>query len=117
MKQITLGTNWIRFDEPCAGLYELDYQSPGSKGFHRYQIALVVRDDKVYEYRKDLGKTKKFKGVDQIRIPGGTVDQRTGKIQIAHTVGQLMDIVDKLRAGKSLFDKRELIGVNRIRET
>ncbi len=116
MSQIGLGTDWVRFDEPCLGLFELNYQSPGSRGFRRYQISLVVRDDKIYEYRKDMGKAKKFKGVDQIRIPGGVRDKATGKIAIAHTVGQLMDIADQLRA-KPLYDKKELVGANSIRET
>jgi len=117
MQTIKLGTDWVAFNEPCMGLYELDYQSPGSKGIHRYQIILVVREDKTYEYRKDLGSSKKFKGIDQIRIPGGVVNKWTGKMHIVHTVGELMDIADKLRANKSIFDKRELAGANRIRES
>jgi hypothetical protein len=113
--QLFIGTNWVNFNEPCYGLYELNYQSPGNKGFHRYQIVLVVRNDQITEYRKDLGKASKFKGVDQIRIPGG-IRQANGKIIIVHTVGELMDIADDLRAGKSLFDKRELAKTNNIRE-
>jgi hypothetical protein len=116
MKQLALGTNWIKFDEPCLGLYELDYQSPGYKSFHRYQICLVFREiDKVAEYRKDLGPSEKFKGVDQIRIPGG-IRQPNGQYVIAHKVGELMDIADKLRS-QNLFDKKDLIGVNQLRET
>jgi hypothetical protein len=113
---VMLGTNWIQFDEKCAGLFELNYQSPGNKGFHRYQIILVARGDDIYEYRKDMGQAKKFKGIDQLRIPGGVMDKLTGKMNIVHTVGELMDIADKLRADKSIFDKRELAGANRIKE-
>jgi len=111
-----IGTNYVLKDEPCLGLYELNYQAPDNSGFHRYQIILVIRNDRPAEYRKDLGLAKKFKGVDQLRIPGGVRDKATGKIAIAHTVGQLMDIADQLRA-KPLYDKKELVGVNSIRET
>ena len=113
-----LGTTYVKSDEPCLGLYELNYQSPGSKGFRRYQIALVMRGDKgdqPAEYRKDLGTAKKFKGVDQFRIPGG-VRLPSGRYDICHTVGELMDIARDLRAGKTLFNKLDLVGVNKINE-
>ncbi|MDP1614522.1 MAG: hypothetical protein Q8L68_01860 [Methylococcales bacterium] len=114
---VVLGTNYVLKNEPCYGLFELNYQSPGSKGFHRYQIVQVIREgDKIAEYRKDLGKAKKFKGVDQFRIPGG-VKLPNGRIQIVHKVGELIDIADTLRHGKTLFDKKDLIGINKIRET
>ncbi len=108
------GTTYLLKNEPCAGVYELNYQSPNSKGFHRYQIVLVVRDDKLAEYRKDLGNSKKFKGVDQFRIPGGMMS--SGKFKIVHTVDELLGIAQELRHGKNLFDKLELVGTNKIKE-
>ncbi len=113
---IPLGTNYVLNDEPCYGLYELNYQSPGSKGFHRYQIIQVLRGDRILEYRKDLGKAKKFKGVDQFRIPGG-VKTPEGNVKIVHKVGELIDIAQELRHGKTLFDKLDLVKVDKIRET
>ena len=112
-----VGTNYVLKDEPCLGLYELNYQAPDNSGFHRYQIILVTRNDRPAEYRKDLGLAKKFKGVDQLRIPGGVIDKASGRMHIVHTVGELIDIADNLRFQKSIFDKRELAKVNRIRET
>ncbi len=113
---ISLGTTYVLKDEPCYGLFELNFQSPGNRGFHRYQITQVIRGDRIAEFRKDLGKAKKFKGVDQFRIPGG-VKLSTGRIQIVHKVGELLDIAEHLRNGKTLVDKLDLIGVNKIRET
>ena len=72
----------------------------------------VMRGDKPAEMRKDLGAAKSFKA-DQFRIPGGAMDETTGKFYIEHTVGELMDIADYLRTNPS-FDKRELAGVNKI---
>jgi len=109
---ILFGTHYIDKDEPCLGLYEMNLQSPGSKGFHRYQIIYVMRDDKPTEYRKDMGLSKWFKH-DQFRIPGGAFDN--GRYWIEHTVAELMEIADQLRF-KPSFDKRELVQCDNIKE-
>ena len=96
-------------DEPCLGLYELDFQSPNSKGFHRYQIIQVMRNDKKSEAWFDLGLSKLFKH-DPIRIPGGAQDDN-GRFWIEHTVGELRDIADYIRDRPS-FDKVELVCAN-----
>jgi len=110
-----VGTNYVLKGEPCLGLYELNYQAPDNSGFHRYQIIHVIRDDHPAEYRKDLGSSKKFKGIDQFRIPGGVIDEQTSKIYIEHTVTELQDIANHMRV-KGRWDKRELSGANKIRE-
>ena len=112
--KLLCGTQYVLLDEPCLGLYELNLQSPGSRGFHRYQIIQVMRGDKPTEMRRDLGVAKKWK-VNQFRIPGGARDETTGKFYIEHNVGELVDIADYMRTHPS-FDKRELAGVNRIKE-
>lgn len=112
--EVTLGTDFIRLDEPCYGLFELNFQSPGSRGFHRYQIIQVIRNDRIAEFRKDLGASKKFKGIDQFRIPGGF--KSNGTVHIVHKVGELIDIANEMRHRRSLFDKMELVGVNKIKE-
>jgi len=112
MSKIAIATTHYSKDEPCLGLYEMNLQSAGSKGFHRYQILNVIRADKVAECRIDLGPAKKFKA-DQFRIPGGVIDPKTGKGEILHTVGELRDIADKLRS-RDCCDKRELAGTNNI---
>ena len=112
--RLLYGTQWITEDEPCMGLYEMNLQSPHSRGFHRYQIIYVMRGDKPAEYRKDMGLAKNFKA-DQLRVLGGVKDDMTGKFYIEHTVGELRYIADQ-RRGNNLFDKRELVQVNNIKE-
>ncbi len=109
-----LGTNVVTNDEACLGLYEMNLQSVGNKGFHRYQILHVVRNDRTTEYREDLGVADNFKGIDQIRIPGGVRNELTGKFEIVETVGSLRDIAAQVR-GRPPFDKRELASCEHIR--
>ena len=109
---ILYGTTWIMEDEPCLGLYELHLQSPGSRGFHRYQIIFVMREDKPAEYREDMGLASEWVGTDQFRIPGGAVEG--DKYHIEETVGRLRSIASYLRT-HALFDKQELIKLDTIR--
>lgn len=90
----------------------MNLQSPGSRGFHRYQIIQVMRGDKPTEMRRDMGSAKSFKA-NQFRIPGGAKDEVSGRFWIEHTVGELIDIAEYMRAHPS-FDKTELAGVNKI---
>lgn len=101
------GTLHVRMDEPCFSLKEHNLQSPGSRGWRRYQIIKVVRDDKVTEFRRDLGAARRFKA-KQIQIPGGIVDQVTGRGLILHTVGELMDMADSWRNGELHIRKESL---------
>ena len=107
---IELATIAVSQDEPCFGLYELDYNSGlplPEGGFHRYQIILVIRDDKQAEAWIDMGSAVNWESVDQFRIPGGVRDPKTGRIEILHTVAELRGIADFLRV-RPVFDKREL---------
>jgi hypothetical protein len=88
---------WISPDEPCFTLAEVNLQSPGSRGWRRYQVVYVVRNDRLAEHQIDLGPAKKFKA-DQFRIPGGVQDKKTGHVEIVHTVGELQDMADYMRA-------------------
>jgi len=107
MTKILCGTQYVLLDEPCLGLYEMNLQSPGSRGFRRYQIIHVMRGDKPAEIRRDLGAAKSVKA-NQFRIPGGARDETTGTFHIEHTVGELIDIADYMR-NEPLRDKIELI--------
>ena len=106
MSKLVAGAISITDDEPCLGLYEMNFKSPDQRSRHRYQIIMVIRDDKPAEYRIDLGLAKKFKA-DQFRIPGGIVDETTGRIYIEETVGRLKTIADQLRKAPC-FDKMDL---------
>ena len=73
--------------EKAMALYEVNEQSPDSRGMHRYQIILVARDGKLAEYRTDMGESKNFKGVRFINIPSLWV----------HTVDYLQKLEEELR--------------------
>jgi len=73
--------------EKAMALYEVNEQSPDSRGMHRYQIILVARDGKLAEYRTDMGESKNFKGVRFINIPSLWV----------HTVDYLQKLAEELR--------------------
>ena len=109
------GTSYALNDEPCLGLYELNFKAPDQRSRRRYQIIVVIRDDKPAEYTHDMGLASKFKGIDQFRVPGGVTNEKTGRIEILHTVGELKDIADYMRLHRP-FDRRELAQVNQIKE-
>jgi len=96
-------TTTVLGNEPSMGLYEIHEQSPGSRGFHRYQIIHVIRDGRVAEFRQDMGSVKKWKGVRQFRIPSYMV----------HTVDELKDLADQMRYDQEQdeIDVRELLGI------
>ncbi len=98
MSQLVVGTTVLSPDEPCFNLSEINLQAPDSRGWRRYQVLLVVRGDRLAEFRSDLGPARRFTA-QQFRIPGGVRDEVSGRIEILHTVGELRDIADRLRAG------------------
>lgn len=100
MNALVPATHAVSMDEMSFGLYEHNLQSPGSKGWRRYQIILVNRGDRIAEFRRDLGPAKDF-AASPIRIPA-CVPEPGGRMEPLHTVGELIDIADWHRA---LLDK------------
>jgi len=94
--EIIPSTSYVLYDEPCFRLAEVNLQSPGSRGWRRYQVVYVIRNDRLAEYRKDLGPAKKF-NANQFQIPGGGYEDN-GRMWIEETVGRLMEIADTLRS-------------------
>lgn len=94
-------TATVRMDEPCLGLAEINRQSPGSRGWRRYQILKVVRADMPVTCEIDLGPAEDF-AADQFQIPSGVKDETTGHWFIAHTVGELRSIADQNREKPSM---------------
>lgn len=92
-------TLWVSMDEPAYYLIESNLQSPGSRGWRRYQRIWVIRNDAVAEWKKDLGAAANFTAPG-FGIPGGVTDEQTGHIEVFHTVGELVDIADAIRAGQ-----------------
>ncbi len=110
--KLLYGTTWIQEDEPCLGLFEMNLQSPGNKGFHRYQIIYVMRGDEPTQYREDLGKDTDWHGAEQLRIPGGAMEN--GKYYVEHTVGELRQIAEELRS--SPIDVKDLLGLDKMKK-
>ncbi len=84
-------------NEKAISLFEMHEQSPGSRGFHRYQIIRVPRNGIVCEWRKDMGLADNFKGISQLRIPSF----------MEHTVSELMAMANELRTMK--FDVKSYL--------
>ena len=87
--------------EKALALYEIHEQSPGNKGFHRYQIIRVPRNGVVCEWRKDMGSSKNFRGVDQLRIPS----------LMEHTVDELKAIANQMRNER--VDVKDLLSLDK----
>jgi len=85
----------ISYDELAYSLSELIQPSPLGAP-RRFQIILVIRDNDLAEYRIDLGPSSNFTA-PEFRIPGGIVDEITGRGEILHTVGELKDIAIEMR--------------------
>ena len=92
----------IRADEPAWSLRELNLPTPDSRGRHRYQIIEVVRQDKLVEWRADLGSESAFHA-RQFNILGGYVDER-GRGHVFHSVAELQDMAIEMRERPQLDD-------------
>lgn len=104
------GTTYVLSEEPAYNLAEVNLIAPTGKGgdtdWYRFQIIVVMRDDRLTEYRERMGLAKNFTA-DQFRIIGGIKDEITGVFHIEETVGRLKEMANQLRA-KPIIDKREI---------
>ena len=107
---LSLATFYILQDEPALSLVEMNLQSLGSRGWHRYQIIRVIRNDRPAEFREDMGLATAFTA-GQFRIPGAVIDGKT--VYLEHTVGELRGIADYIRAFP-LVHPQELIHTNLV---
>jgi hypothetical protein len=94
MSNLVSATAEVHMDEPAFYLSELVQPSPLGAP-RRFQIILVIRNDAIAEYRVDLGPASEFT-TPEFRIPGGVIDEATGRGEILHTVGELKDIADEM---------------------
>ena len=86
--ELVTATVSVNDDEKAWAYLEVEEQSPGSHGFHRYRIIYVNRNGNIAEYRDDMGEAKNFKGAKKaIHIPSVW----------EHSVAELIDIADYLR--------------------
>ncbi len=90
-------TRVVTEDEPCYLLAELNLISASGMRRHRYQVLKVVRSDRLVTAYVDLGLASLHKA-DEVTIPGGYVEETTGKGYVYSTVGELREIADRLRS-------------------
>jgi len=90
VEELMLAAVVVRQDEKAYGLSEVNLLGPWVEGegetMRRYQIIYVNRDDKLAEYREDLGLASEFDAI-LFRVPSFW----------EHTVGELKDIALELR--------------------
>ena len=93
MEELTFPATVVYADELAYGLSEVNLLSPLSDAImgvgqtmRRYQIIYVNRNDRLAEYREDLGLASEFSAI-QFRIPSLWV----------HTVGELKEMAETLR--------------------
>ena len=107
--RLTLVTLSASYDEPCFELREVNLKM--GKGFHRFRVYYVIRQDKLTPLHEDLGVLNLHK--EQFRIPGGVIDESNGKFIILHTVGELIEIADYMNTQEPMsknIEPRDLIG-------
>ena len=107
---LEIATSYVLNDEPALGLSEVNLVSPETHQWHRYQIIRVVRDDKVAEYREDMGPSKNFTDCQRL-IPGGAIDPSTKKMYIEETVGSLRTYSQQMK-DKPTINVAELVKSN-----
>ena len=88
-------TKAITKDEWSYMLAEMNLPSRSGRSLSRYQILRVVRGDHLETAYVYMGPARKFEA-DQLLIPGGQVVD--GKGRAWHTVAELMEMADELRA-------------------
>ena len=89
-------TKYVTEDEPCYLLAELNLISASRMQRHRYQVLKVARSDRLVTAYVDLGLASRHKA-DEFTIPGGYVDESTGRGSVFSTVGELREIANRLR--------------------
>lgn len=102
----------VHLDEPAFNLSEVNLLGPDNSEWRRYQIISVLRDDRLAEYREDLGPRDNFTS-EPFRIPGGVWDAATRRIEVVHSVGELREIAEIVRLGPTVkpeVQPRDIIG-------
>jgi hypothetical protein len=109
MNKLYIGADVVNQNEKVWDYMEINEQSPGSKGMHRYRLAYVNRDGKLAEFRQDMGRANKFKGQRQLHIPS------LGE----HTFAELCDLGGQIRneSPQDMIDVLELAGILNSRHT
>lgn len=97
-----IGTTYVDRQEYALALVECDMVTPDYKSRHRYQTIYVIRNDRLAEYRQDLGPVQA--GIPPFRILGAAVDGT--RVYFEHTIAELQDMADALREDTKRFKER-----------
>ena len=89
-------TDWVDPNEGAIMLSELNRPGPLYKGFHRYLLIKVIRNDHPEMYREDLGLAVNFVG-GQFNWPGGVWNKKTKKGFMWDYVGRMRGESEALR--------------------
>ncbi len=88
MSKLVTSTSYVLPNEKAWAYLEVEEQSPGYRGIHRYRVIYVSRDGNDAEFHEDMGDAKNFKGAKKaIHIPS----------LWEHTVAELIALADDLR--------------------
>ncbi len=93
-------------DEKATWLLERDEKTPDGHDFHRYQKIYVVRDGRIAEFRRDMGESKNFKGINEFSIPSF----------LEHSVDELIDMANEIR-GQVKIDVKDWLQLEHYRTT
>ena len=96
MTQLLPQVSGVRRDEPCFEIRELNEMglAPGA-GMRRMQSVRVVRNDRLWEYRRDLGPSRLF--TCPLFILKGHVPLGNGRFDVVETVERMLYIADDSR--------------------
>lgn len=97
------GTQFVLGNEACYRLSEVNLQSPGSRGFHRYQILRVIRNGQMTIYIEDMGLSKHINADPLIIF--GCEDE---------TVDRMKYMADQMRYTPP-FDRKELAACDKVK--
>lgn len=102
--------NKVAPKEPCFCLTEVNLNRD-SKGWHRFRIVYVIRDDALAEFWQDMGPRENFT-MEEFRIPGGFFKEDRRHIEIVHSVEELVDIADSFHDTPLVVEveRRDLLG-------
>lgn len=66
MTELVNITQYVDPNEKVWRFAETTKQSPGSRGFHRYELFSVLRDGELAVYERDMGPAKDFEGAKRL---------------------------------------------------
>lgn len=112
---LVLATTFVEDNEPCFELAEVNkvYPIPGD-GLRRIQVIRVIRNDRIWEHRHDMGSAGSFKA-EEFAFPGA-VSLGGGRFEVLETVGRLKGAADDYRARYDKPTERQQEPTDFVRE-